>query len=71
MYFQDLSIMKNYQINDYLIKKLDVWMGTRRRATWRFLNPIQFSIDCSIDLDTALMMFSLCTTKEFKLLKQK
>lgn len=39
---------------------LQWWLGTRKRNTWKYLNPLQYSIDCNINIDTALNIFFTC-----------
>lgn len=71
MYFPTLDIMKHYQIDEILIKKLDLWLGTRRKATKKYLSPLQFSIDCDIDEETSMGLFVLCIENAVHLLKQR
>jgi len=70
LYFPILSIMSRYQIDNYLSSKLDVWLGTRRRAVKYFLSPLQFSLDCGIDEDTSISLFVICTMQDIRLLKE-
>ncbi|AEG14534.1 hypothetical protein Desku_0935 [Desulfofundulus kuznetsovii DSM 6115] len=69
MYFPILRTISRYKIDDLLYKKLDVWLGTRRKATRNFLSPLQFSIDSGIDEDTAMLLFAICTQPDINLLK--
>ncbi|MBZ8120541.1 MULTISPECIES: hypothetical protein [Bacillus cereus group] len=71
MYFPTLDTMKDLKIDDFLIKKLDTWLGTRRKATRKHLCPLQFSIDTDIDEDTSIELFAICTDKEIKILREK
>lgn len=63
--------MRNYRINEVLFNKLDAWLGTRRQATKKFLNPYQFSIDSGINEEDALNLFALCTQSEIDLLAMR
>ncbi|PHB61124.1 hypothetical protein [Bacillus wiedmannii] len=71
MYFPTLDTMKNLEIDNFLIKKLDTWLGTRRKATRKHLSPLQFSIDTDIDEDTSIELFAVCTDNEIKVLREK
>lgn len=76
MYFPTLNTLKDYQIDgvkvdDFFIKKLDIWFGTRRKAIKRFLSPLSFSQDTGIDEDISIDLFILSTEKNVKLLKQR
>jgi hypothetical protein len=63
--------MKGYSIDEILFKKLDCWLGTRRLATRKFLNPLNFSIDTGIDAEVAMYIFALCTQTNINILKVK
>ncbi|MFD2663353.1 hypothetical protein [Paenibacillus thailandensis] len=71
MYFPTLSTMSRFQIDEFLYNKLDIWLGTRRKAVRNFLSPIQFSLDCEIDQETSISLFVICTEKDINLLKQR
>jgi hypothetical protein len=71
LYFPTLSAMKAFQIDEFVIQKLDVWLGTRRKAVWKFLNPIQFSLDSDIDEETAIHLFAVCTDQRIHVLQQR
>lgn len=71
MYFPILNTLTRYRIDDFISNKLDVWLGTRRRAVRKFLSPIQFSLDSEIDEDTAISLFVICTGRDIGLLKQR
>lgn len=64
MYFPPLSNLRKKQVNNHDIELLDWWLGTRRANTRKYLNPLQFSLDCRIDADYALKLFSLCALDE-------
>ena len=69
MYFPVLENMSEYQVEDYVISKLDSWLGTRRPAIRKFLNPLHFAIDTGIDEQASLNLFAICTRPEFKVLE--
>ncbi|GLI83473.1 hypothetical protein ANABIO32_11660 [Rossellomorea marisflavi] len=72
MFYPKLKNLKKERIPDYSIDKLDWWLGTRRQNTRKFVNPLQFSLDCNIDINHALKLFSYCTFgQEVKLLRKK
>lgn len=52
--------MRTQRIDQMIVDQLDSWLGIRRRATWKTLDPLQFSIDSGIDEDLALYLFVLC-----------
>lgn len=60
MFFQDLMNLKKRQISTHDIEMLDWWLGTRKPNHRKYLNPLQFSIDCRIDVSHALNLFSIC-----------
>lgn len=70
MYFPILSTMSRYQIDSFLMNKLDIWLGTRRKAVRKYLSPLQFSLDCEIDEDISISLFSICTMQEISLLDE-
>lgn len=59
MYFQDLDHLKKFNRHDVL--ELDHWIATRRKNTWKYLNPLQFSLDKNINESIALDLFLACT----------
>lgn len=76
MYFPTLNTLKNFQIDgikvdDFFIKKLDIWLGTRRKAIRKFLSPTGFSIDTGIDEDVSIDLFILSTEDKVNILKQR
>lgn len=72
MYFPTLSILRNYhQVDSFIINKLDSWLGTRRQAARKFLNPIQFSIDTDLDEELSILLFANCTNPRIDVLKQR
>ncbi|TYS18483.1 hypothetical protein FZC78_02790 [Rossellomorea vietnamensis] len=72
MYFPTLNILKNYhQIDNFVISKLDSWLGTRRQAVRKFLTPLQFSIDTDIDEEYSISLFAICTDPKIKVLQEK
>lgn len=71
MYFPTLSTMKRYKVDDFLIKKLDIWLGTRRKAIRKFLSPLQFSIDTDIQEDVSIDLFFFSTENHVDVLKQR
>lgn len=64
MFFQDLTNLRKRQISKYDIDILDWWLGTRKQNHKKYLNPLQFSIDCKIDAAYALNLFSICVLDE-------
>lgn len=62
MYFPVLEDLK--RVNKIEIDLLDWWVGTRKKNTWKYLNPLQFSVDCGISDETALNLFVECTLQE-------
>lgn len=64
MYFPLLSNLKKRQISNHDIELLDWWLGTRRANVRKYLNPLQFSLDCRIDGDYSLKLFTLCAFDE-------
>jgi hypothetical protein len=71
MFYPILSTLEQHQVDRLVISQLDSWLGTRRKAVWHALNPLQFSIDSGIDEELALYVFALCTEAEFGLLRVK
>lgn len=70
MYFPILEDLRfKYKLDDSLIKKFDTWLGIRRKATYNYLNPNQFSLDTDIDESIAYDLFALSTDSEINLLK--
>jgi hypothetical protein len=69
MYFPTLNIMKKYKVDEFLIRKLDIWLATRRKAVRKFLSPLQFSLDTDIDEDLSIDLFFICSEKDLELLK--
>lgn len=61
MFFPDLLNLRKRQVSKHDIDILDWWLGTRKANTRKYLNPLQFSIDCNIDLSHALKLFTICT----------
>ena len=71
MYFPILNTMRNHGFEELIVNKLDDWLGTRRVAIRKFLNPLQFSIDTDIDSEKALSAFAVCTNNDIGLLQAK
>lgn len=72
MYFPTLNTLKTYhRIDSFIVQKLDSWLGTRRQAVRKFLNPIQFSIDTDIDEDFSILLFANCTNPNIGVLMQR
>lgn len=61
--------MRRYQIDEIVYQQLDAWLGTRRAATLKFLNPLQFAVDAGVDSDLAMKVFALCTYSDIGLLR--
>lgn len=64
MYFPVLENLKTNKVNPRDIELLDWWVGTRKKNTWKYLNPLQYSLDCGINHETAISLFALCTLEE-------
>jgi hypothetical protein len=60
MFFPDLLNLRKRQVNNHDIDILDWWLGTRKQNTRKYLNPLQFSIDCKIDFGHAIKLFTIC-----------
>lgn len=43
---------------------LQWWLATRKRNTWNYLNPLQYSIDCNVNIETAISLFFVCSFHE-------
>lgn len=72
MYFPILKNLENkYNLNSDLINKLDTWLGIRRPATRKYLNPNQFALDTDIDENLAYDLFDLSTDTEFNILSMR
>lgn len=72
MFFPCLSNLKRAKFPEQSIKLLDWWLGTRRQNTRKYINPLQFSIDCNIDIEHTLKLFSHSTyDPQIQLLRQK
>lgn len=72
MYFPTLKdIELKYNISSEVIKKFDTWLGIRRSATKKYLNPFQFALDTDIDENYAFDLFELSTDKEFNILSMR
>jgi hypothetical protein len=72
MYFPTLNTLKNYHhIDTFIIRMLDTWLGTRRQAIKKFLDPIQFSIDTDIDEELSISLFADCTHPKINVLKKR
>lgn len=65
MFFPDLLNLKKRQVSDHDIEVLDWWLGTRRANTRKYLNPLQFSIDCRVDIDHAMKLFTICVLDSY------
>ncbi len=61
MSLNHLKNLKNYQFSKPDIDMLQWWLQTRKRNTWNYLNPLQYSIDCNINIETAIGLFLTCT----------
>ncbi|MCG7435530.1 hypothetical protein [Lysinibacillus fusiformis] len=62
MYFPVLEDLK--KVNKLEVDLLDWWVGTRKKNTWNYLNPLQFSVDCGVSEETAFNLFAECTLQE-------
>lgn len=72
MFFPCLDNLKKGKFPKQSIEMLDWWLGTRRQNTLNSLNPLQFSLDCEIDVQHSLKLFSHCVfDTEIKLLSRK
>ncbi|WP_157764264.1 hypothetical protein [Paenibacillus riograndensis] len=58
MFFPCLENLKRERFPEQSIEIFDWWLGTRRQNTLRNLNPLQFSLDCKIDVQHSLQLFS-------------
>ncbi|TQS00037.1 hypothetical protein FKV70_04815 [Paenibacillus ottowii] len=58
MFFPCLENLKRAKFPDQSIQLYDWWLGTRRQNTLQHLNPLQFSLDCGIDIRHSLQLFS-------------
>lgn len=58
MYFPCLENLKKARFPEQSIELFDWWLATRRKNTLRSLNPLQFSLDCNINTEHALKLFS-------------
>ncbi|MGG0188246.1 hypothetical protein [Bacillus rhizoplanae] len=72
MFFPCLESLKKAKFPEQSVEMLDWWLGTRRQNTLNSLNPLQFSLDCEIDIQHALKLFSHCVfDSEIELLRRK
>lgn len=72
MFFPCLENLKQEKFHEKSIELLDWWLGTRRQNLLRSLNPLQFSLDCNIDVQHSLLLFSHCVYNDkIKLMKQR
>lgn len=69
MYFPILNDMKKYHVDEGVLKKFDSWLSSRRSATRKHLNPLQFAIDYDIEDEISIDLFAKCTSQEIGLLK--
>lgn len=56
-----LEDLKKYQFSKPDIDMLTWWLQTRKRNTWKYLNPLQYSVDCNINIEIALNLFLTCS----------
>lgn len=56
-----LKGLNNYRFSQQDIDMLQWWIQTRKRNTWNYLNPLQYSLDCNINIETAIELFLTCT----------
>ncbi|WP_217270017.1 hypothetical protein [Neobacillus endophyticus] len=64
--------MKKARFPIQSVKLFDWWLGTRRQNTLSSLNPLQFSLDCEIDVQHTLKLFSHAVfDPEIALLRRK
>jgi predicted RNA-binding Zn-ribbon protein involved in translation (DUF1610 family) len=56
--------LKKKQISNHEIEIFDWWLGTRKSNVRKYLNPLQFSIDCSMNFDNSLKLFTFSTLEE-------
>lgn len=64
MYFPVLENLKTKKFYEQDILLLDRWLGSRPKNTWKYLNPLQFALDCSINEELATNLFVSCTIDE-------
>jgi predicted RNA-binding Zn-ribbon protein involved in translation (DUF1610 family) len=60
MFFPCLENLRKAKFPQQSIDLFDWWLGTRRQNTLHNLNPLQFSLDCNLDLQHSLKIFSHC-----------
>ena len=72
MYYPCLENLRRAKFPNQSIELLDWWLGTRRQNTKKSINPLQFSLDCEIDIEHTLRLFSKCTyDPQIKLFKKR
>lgn len=72
MFFPCLESLKKGKFPEQSVDIYDWWLGTRRKNTYKSLNPLQFSNDCRIDMNHAIQLFSYCVFDEkIKLLQRR
>ena len=72
MFFPCLENLRRAKFPQQSIELFDWWLGTRRQNTIHNLNPLQFSLDCNIDFQHALKIFSRCVfDSEISILSRK
>ncbi|MCC6082750.1 hypothetical protein [Bacillus thuringiensis] len=72
MFFPCLDNLKKVKFPKQSVELFDWWLGTRRQNTLSSLNPLQFSLDCEIDIQHSLKLFSHCVfDPEIELLRRK
>lgn len=71
MYYPRLDNLNRHNIDSFLIQKIDIWLATRRFATYNYLSPLQFSLDFGINQEIAIKLFLLCTLPEINLLRER
>ena len=72
MFYPCLNNLKKAKFPKQSIDLLDWWLGTRRQNTIKNINPLQFSLDCNINIEHTLKLFSYCTfSPDISLFKRK
>ena len=72
MFFPCLENLKKEKFPEQSIALFDWWLGTRRQNNLKSLNPLQFSLDCNINIEHSLQLFAYSVfDQKINLLKQK
>ncbi|MCE4092797.1 hypothetical protein ABE112_27420 [Priestia aryabhattai] len=60
MFYPCLENLKK-KFSNQTVDLFDWWLGTRRSNVRKNINPLQFSLDCDIDIEYTLKLFSYST----------